>query len=222
MTEKESPTADIRSTPAIVADELRSEILAGTIAPGERINVRELGRRLEVSHIPIREAVRLLEAEGFIETRPNVGAVAAGVSLAELEDVYELRRLIEPAVVRRAVEAMDAQQVERVRDALAELEAHERKAGRIDSDLILAHRLFHWELLAPGASPLIERTLMGLWRISERYVRRTRGAAMPVAEAQHVRMVELCEKGDGDALADLLNEHLHLTANTLRLLYSET
>lgn len=193
MSAEEGAEKVVRSTPAIVADGLRSDILDGTIAPGEKINVRELGRRLEVSHIPIREAVRLLEAEGFVETKRNVGAVAAGISPVELEDVYDLRRMIEPGVARRAVERMTDSDIAWLRHTLTVLEDLERKTDGIDDDVVDAHRLFHWELLAPGASPLIERTVNSLWRISERYVRRTRGAALPVADSQHAQMVERCE-----------------------------
>ena len=211
----------VKAMPAVVAEGLRNDILDGTIRPGQRINVRELGRRLKVSHIPIREAVRLLEAEGLLETRPNVGAVAAGVSRVELENVYDLRRMIEPAVARRSVRRMSDEHTGRLRGTLEELEALERKTGGIDDNVIVTHRRFHWELLAPGATPVIEGSLRHLWHISERYVRLTRGAAIPVADIQHAQMVELCEQSDGDALADLLNEHLHLAANTLQLLCGE-
>ncbi len=221
MTAAGSEKEAIRSTPEIVAEELRGKILDGTIGPGERINVRELGRRLNVSHIPIREAVRLLEAEGLIETKMNVGAVAAGISLVELEDVYELRRIIEPAVARRAAAAMSDEHIDRLRATLHELDELEKNTEGMDSRIISANRQFHWELLAPGSSPLIERSLRSLWRISERYVQRTRGAAMSVAGVQHAQMVALCEQRDGDALADLVHEHLHLTANTLRILYDQ-
>ena len=207
--------------PAILAEGLRSEILDGTIRPGQRINVRQLGGRLKVSFIPIREAVRLIEAEGLIETKPYVGARATEVSLVELEDVYELRRMIEPAVARRAVERTSAQHAATVRKCLERLEELEKVTEGIDSDLIVAHRDFHRQLLAPGMSSLIERTLRGLWRISERYVRLTQGAAMPVADTQHAQMVELLERRDGDALVDLVNEHLHLAANALTILYGQ-
>jgi DNA-binding GntR family transcriptional regulator len=221
MTVKDGANKSVRPMPMIVADRLRTDILDGTIRPGERINVRELGRRLDVSHIPIREAVRLLEAEGLVETKPNVGAVAAGVSLTELDDVYELRRMIEPVVAARAVKAMSDDHVLILRALLDELEGREHGTDGIDGNVITVHRRFHWELLAPAASPLIERTLHGLWRVSERYVWLTRGAALAIADVQHARMVDLCERRDGDALADLLNEHLHLTGDTLKVLYSQ-
>jgi DNA-binding GntR family transcriptional regulator len=221
MTVKHDATAVVRPMPMIVADRLRKDILDGTIRPGERINVREHARRLNVSHIPIREAVRLLEAEGLVETKPNVGAVAAGVSLTELEDVYELRRMIEPVVAARAVKVMSDEHLVVLRTVFEQLEGCEHGTDGIDGNVITAHRRFHWELLAPAASPLIERTLHGLWRVSDRYVWLTRGAALPIADEQHARMVDLCARRDGDALAELLNEHLHLTGNTLKVLYCQ-
>ena len=210
-----------RSVPDMVAEQIRGEILDGTIGPGERINARRLGRRLDISYIPVREAVRLLEAEGFVETKPNVGATAAGISPAELEDVYDLRRMIEPTVARRAASRMTDRQVTAVRRALGELMEAERGSAGIDADVIAAHRRFHRELLAPAMSPLIERTLRNLWQVSERYIRRTRGSVLPVADIQHAKMVELAERRDGDGLAELVNDHLHLTANALKVLYDQ-
>lgn len=204
-----------KAMPSVVGELLRSEILDGSIEPGERINVRQIGLRLEVSAIPIREAIRRLEAEGLVETIPNVGAVAARVSRVELEDVYDLRRMIEPAIARRSAARMSDDHLEALRNTLKELEAAERDTDGISGSVLTVHRRFHWELLAPAAAPLVEDTLRRLWRISERYVALTRGAVLPVADTQHAEMVEICEHRDGDALADLLAHHLHLAANTV-------
>ena len=209
------------SIPDQVADELRGLILDGTIGPGQRINVRDFERRLNVSHIPIREAIRLLEAEGLVESRPNVGAVATEVSLQELEEVYDLRRIIEPPVARRAIGAMGDDHIDLLHEALDALNALDGSADGMDDDYIAAHRRFHWLLLAPGSTPVIERSLERLWGMTERYMRLTRGAAIPVADAQHADMVALCERRDADGLAELLGDHLHLTANTLQVLYGE-
>ena len=204
-----------QAMPSVVGEQLRAEILNGEIEPGERINVRQIGLRLQVSAIPIREAIRLLEAEGLVETIPNIGAVAARVSQGELEDVYDLRRMIEPAIARRSVGHMPDDYPSMLRNTLEELELAERDTEGISGSVLTIHRRFHWELLAPAATPLVEDTLRRLWRISERYVALTRGAVLPVADSQHTQMVEMCEQRDGDALADLLAHHLHLAANTV-------
>jgi DNA-binding GntR family transcriptional regulator len=213
-------SASSGAMPSAVADQLRREIVEGLIEPGERINVRKLGQRLEVSAIPIREAIRLLESEGLVETIPNTGAVVARVSLEEVKAVYDLRRLIEPAIARRSAANMSDDHTDRLRKTLHELEVVERETEGMDG-IISTHRRFHWELLEPGATPLVEDTIRRLWRISERYVALTRRAALPVADAQHAHMVELCIKRDGDGLADLLAYHLHLAADTVITLFSQ-
>ncbi len=207
------------SVPDIVANEVRGLILDGTISPGERINIRDLERRLQVSHIPIREGIRMLQAEGLVETMPNVGAVATKISLRELEDVYDLRRLIEPPVARRAASSMPDSHIGLLHAALTELESSVDTPGAMDGGYIAAHQRFHRVLLAPSLTPTIERTLERLWGVTERYLRLTRGAALPVADTQHRLMVELCEERRGEELADVLSQHLHLTTDTIHILY---
>src|SRR6478609_5879001 len=102
---------------------LRRALLAGEIKPGERINVAQLEKSFGVSHIPIREAVRRLEAEGLIVALPQRAAVAAGVDLEDLAGLYDLRRIVECGIVRRSVEAMTDEEIRTVRTALADLEA---------------------------------------------------------------------------------------------------
>ena len=207
------------SMPDAVSDEVRRLILDGTIGPGERINVRDLERRLHVSHIPIREGIRMLQAEGLVETKPNIGAVATEISLSEVEDVYDLRRLVEPTVARRAVERMSDEHLALLHAALTELEGPASASATMDSGYIAGHWRFHRLLLAPGLTPTMERTLDRLWRVAERYLRLTHGAALPVADEQHRLMVELCEERRGEELAEVLTRHLHLTADTLQILY---
>src|SRR5256714_15669655 len=89
-----------------VTERLRSALLTGDIQPGERIRVAALEKRFGVSHIPIREALRRLETEGLVITLPQRTAVAAGVDLADLDGLYDLRRMIEGEVAERAVERM--------------------------------------------------------------------------------------------------------------------
>jgi DNA-binding GntR family transcriptional regulator len=106
------------STAADVAERLRRDLLNGGIGPGERIKMTTLEKRFGVSHIPIREALRQLEAEGFVHTLPTGGTVAAGVDLEDLEGLYELRRLIEGQVVYRAVEAATPEDLAALQGAL--------------------------------------------------------------------------------------------------------
>ncbi|MEX2421331.1 MAG: FCD domain-containing protein, partial [Actinomycetota bacterium] len=81
-----------------------------------------------------------------------------------------------------------------------------------------AHRAFHWALMAPGATPWIERVLEQLWQSAERYVRLTASAFGTTEEAmrEHRRMAELVDARDAEALAELLHHHLNRTELVLR------
>jgi len=105
------------------ATQLRNAILGGELQPGQQVRVRDLQDRMGVSHIPIREAIRQLEAEGLIVTSPRRTPVVAGVDLDDLAAIYELRRMIELPTVRRARERATDADVRAVREAFAAFEA---------------------------------------------------------------------------------------------------
>ena len=128
------------------------------IEPGGRINVRQLEQHFGVSHIPIREAIRRLEAEGLVVNVPRRGAIAAGVSLNELDEIYDLRRIIEPPVAapRRR---RDGRRRSRRPSTAAYDTLDRRRAGAGAVDFSTAHWDFHWQVLRPGCTDEIERLL---------------------------------------------------------------
>src|SRR5579871_4506535 len=140
---------------------LRRALLEGEIKPGERIRVTELEKTFGVSHIPIREAVRRLEAEGLIIALPQRAAVAASVDIDDLTGLYDLRRIMECEVIRRSVDEMTDEQIAGVRTALVRLEA---VAQDHDSPRFWKlHGEFHWALLEPGANAWIRRVVEQTW-----------------------------------------------------------
>jgi DNA-binding GntR family transcriptional regulator len=101
-----------------ITERLRQAIITGAIRPRERIRVADLERKFGVSHIPIREALRRLQSEGFVEISPRRTTIAAGVDLNDLAHIYDLRRIIEIEIGRRSVSSMTKKDVEAVRLAL--------------------------------------------------------------------------------------------------------
>jgi len=197
-----------------VTERLRHDLLAGEIRPGERIKVAELEKRFGVSHIPIREAVRRLEAEGLIVAMPQRAAVAAGVDLDDLNGLYDLRRIIECEVIRRSAKVMTDEQLDSVQSALEGLEA---VANDHDSPRFWElHRDFHWALLEPGASAWIERVLDQIWLASQRYVRLFVSKTLGDAMHDHRLLRDLCVQRDGTGAAELLRRHLDRTEFAVR------
>ena len=206
--------------PDRIVVELRDQILGGQIRPGARINVRRLEAIYGVSHIPIREAIRRLEGEGLVVNVPKRGVVAADVSLQELDDIYDLRRIVEPPVLRRAVTQAGAEHVARLRAAF---DALERTAAGDDAERSFSdvHWDFHWMLLEPGATGEITRLVRRLWRVADRYVLLTKSVAHDVAAEQHHQLVDAFAAGEAEQAAEILLRHLHLTGDALRVNFNQ-
>jgi DNA-binding GntR family transcriptional regulator len=194
---------------------IRSLILTGDIAPGEKILPKALQERFGVSHIPVREALRTLEAEGMVVTVPRRGSTAATVSVGELGEVYALRRALEPPLMAAATRARTAQHVAAAREAFARLE---RADPRDLESYLAAHRDFHWQLIGPAVRPLTRRVLEQLWLVSERYVR-LGVAAYHVDEPahhDHHRLLDAYADGDVAAIDAETAHHLTLVEATIR------
>ena len=86
---------------------LRDAILDGTLRPGERVVIDDVARRLEVSAIPVREALQLLQSEGLVAIAPHVGATVAAVSADEIREVFAIMEALETVAGRAAADRID-------------------------------------------------------------------------------------------------------------------
>jgi len=157
-----TPTAQDRA-----AATLRAAILDGELRPGQRVNQEAWADRAQVSLIPVREALRALAGEGLVTYRPRRGYAVTELDLAELEEVYRLRKLLETDVLRRGVgrvTAADLGVLEAAADACAEAAAAGDVAGQL-----AANRRFHDRLHALAASRPAARLIDLLWDSTEAY-----------------------------------------------------
>jgi DNA-binding GntR family transcriptional regulator len=106
-------TMSLEQTPARIANILREQIITGELQMGSKLNEREIAERLQVSRIPVREALPILESEGFISTQPRRGAVVHVLTLTDAAELFDLRRQLEPMAsafaARRAAAGADVE-----------------------------------------------------------------------------------------------------------------
>jgi DNA-binding GntR family transcriptional regulator len=199
-----------------ITERLRQAIITGAIRPRERIRVADLERKFGVSHIPIREALRRLQSEGFVEISPRRTTIAAGVDLSDLANIYDLRRIVEVEIGRRSVSRMTKSEIETVRRALVSFQAVANDPS--SAEFWERHRNFHWALLAPAANPTVQRVLDHLWQSSERYVRLfvSTFATMDTVMDLHVELYEACAGGDVTTFENALTRHYVETEKTVR------
>lgn len=194
-----------------IADVVRKDILSGALQPGEAINVVALAKRLGVSHIPAREALRKLEVEALVETRPYQSTTVAGVRLEELHEIYALRRLIEGDVVARSAELYEQEDLDRIQRAVVRLQNADPEDP--DGDFWDAHREFHWSVLQPATDPWTRRILGMLWQSAERYHRLFTlvFGSLEHAHTEHQALADAASRKMPDEMRNILVTHLRHT-----------
>lgn len=176
-----------------VRDDIRDRIVSGSLAPGQRIVERELAAELGVSRIPIREAFRMLETEGFVSVVPRRGVVVRRLSRHDVEELFDVREALEVLAVRRATErASDAELTHLSRIVDSGAKATTRDSGEAAASRETFHdeiiRLAHNELLAGMLEPLQGR-LHWLFRQNDDHERLFREHRL-LAEAMASRDVD--------------------------------
>ena len=164
MIERDSPLPRGRTTTDLVADALRKAILAGNFQQGEELTQDAIATRYKVSRIPVREAMRRLEAEGLITFHANRGAVVTRLTAEDVREIYELRMLLEGDLIQRAVRSLkpgDIQRVEQIHVALNSERRPESQAA--------LNRGFHLELYASAKRPRQVAIVESLRNLVERY-----------------------------------------------------
>jgi DNA-binding GntR family transcriptional regulator len=200
--------------------EIRERLLSGEIKGGDPLKQDQLAKQFGVSRIPVREALLQLDAEGLVRFFPHRGAVAAELSFEEANELFDLRVLLETAVLGKAIDRLTQQDLDRA--AVAErryAEAIERGTD-IDSwgDL---NWEFHRILYEPAEQPRTLAIIKNLHVSTARYQRlqlRLIGG-VPRAEAEHRIILDACRRGKrGDAISALRSHILSVKTHAVRVL----
>src|ERR1700740_2687153 len=112
----------IRTMSTEVLQWIRDAILRGQLTADARIDQRAISQRLGVSLVPVREALRKLEAEGLVQIIPHRGAYVPRISRDEMEDIYTVRMAIEPMTIKHAVRRITADDLDRTKDMIVQMD----------------------------------------------------------------------------------------------------
>jgi len=158
------PLGRATTTPDLIAETLRDEILRGAIPPGAPLRQEELAGRFQVSRIPVRDALLRLEAQGLVHVYPNRGAFVISLSADEVTEIYEMRILLEGDLIERAVPRMTPEHWRRIDAAHADAT---RTAG--GPEWIEGDWRFHRTLYEAAARPRQLATVENLRSTVARY-----------------------------------------------------
>lgn len=150
-----------------VLAEVRRAITSGELKPGAAIRQEALAERLEVSRVPLREALKTLEGEGLVTYRAHRGYRVVELSMADLREVYRLREILEAEAVRAATPLLDDAVFARLEAAQAEVE--QAAAEGAVAAMAAANRRFHFTLFEAAAMPRLVRIIGTLWDSTDAY-----------------------------------------------------
>jgi DNA-binding GntR family transcriptional regulator len=196
---------------------LRSAIMRGDYAPGDALKPQDLAKEQGVSLAVVREALVRVVGEGLADRLPNRGFAVPDFSDRRWQEIAEARRTIEPIVLRMSIERGDVDWEARVRAAhhrLARTPAWVPEEGEYYSAAWSeAHRVFHRTLLEGCDNPVLMETFDRMWTASE-LTRRWSAHRNPDRDGieEHRRLEEAALARDADTAAEILAQHLTLTA----------
>ncbi|HEY8564018.1 MAG TPA: GntR family transcriptional regulator [Beijerinckiaceae bacterium] len=210
-----------RTMAAAAAAALRERILSGAFPAGAQLRQDSLAAEFGVSRIPIREALVQLEAEGLVRIVPHRGAVVALLSAEEVEELFELRALLEPRLLRRSGPRLTPEDHDALAAILAEYDAA-LEADRVGRWGELNTR-FHERLYARAGRPRTAALASTLLREADRHTRMQLALTRDLgrAQAEHVELVALCRAGRVAEACRLLRAHIDHAGAALRAVLAQ-
>ncbi len=199
-----------------LTDALRERILVGDWTDGEQLRQDALSQEYGVSRIPVREALRQLEAEGLVQIHAHRGAVVSRLSIDDVLELLEVRALLEGDLLRRAIPLLseaDLDHAERVLERYeAALAAQDiRYWGELNAD-------FHLALFGPLRRPNTLAIIENIHHKTDRYIRMQLLLARFTERAhrEHRELLALCRQREVDTAAAFLAEHILAAGHALR------
>jgi DNA-binding GntR family transcriptional regulator len=197
-----------RTASEYVAESLRAAIRAGKLADGSELNQVALAEHFGVSRVPVREAMRQLQAEGWISARPHHRAVVVALGRERILEIFELRTLLETHLLAKAMPRIGEQRLARLQrlcDQMDKLSDHQR--------WLEANRAFHRELYEDSGAETTIELVEQLSAQVERYVR-ARGEGVErgtEAVAEHRQILAAVRGGDVREARRLIEAHIEHT-----------
>jgi DNA-binding GntR family transcriptional regulator len=204
-----SPDVRFRTKQEYVYQSLRSAIMRGELPPGQRLVIDEIARRLEVSAIPIREALQSLQAEGLVVSAPHIGATVASISQDEVREVFAIMEGLETVAVREAAARLTEVQGLSLGAIVAEMDgAVERREYESWADMNgRLHRTIGEIASMPLLREMTDRALSRWERLRRHYFQGVLVPRVEQAQREHRELLAALVSRDADVAERVVRAH---------------
>ncbi len=194
-------------------EKIRDSIIAGDYSPGEKLRQEELASHFGVSAVPVREALRQLEAEGLVTSLPRRGVVVTCLDEEDMRDIYDIRITLETMATRIATPKMNEETLNRLACTIEKMDQHPDEPAHLTQ---LNHE-FHLTIYEASGRRYLCDLITMLRRRTQHYVRAHIHTmnAMPKSQEQHRAILAACQAGDAETAGNLMKEHLSRVGDEL-------
>ncbi|HSW10390.1 MAG TPA: GntR family transcriptional regulator [Bacillota bacterium] len=201
---------DLRTRSVLITEEayrlLRGLILTGEMPPGRRLLEGQIAQELNISRTPLREAVRKLEQEGFVQRLVKGGVVVTLLSAVEVKELYSVRAFLEELAVREATRAVDSKGLAKIQEIVKSTREW-RFSPTVDR--VLEHGWeFHTEVCRASGNGYLLKLLQETWDRIERYRRLTKNSRLSLAVDEHEAIAVLMAQGDAMSAGRAAQRHV--------------
>lgn len=199
-----------------VYDKLRQGIIKGKLKPGQKVVMGELAKAFGMSETPVREAIRRLESEGYIDFTPHMGAIVTKIDERELVEIYLIRIALEELATKLAGPHIVDRDIDFLNRKNDEMEAAIRQ-DRYEN-LAAMNKAFHLRIYKAAPFPRLYKMICDLWDTFERwpsvfsYVPERAAASVK----EHKRIIRALKEGDTDQADRLIKEQKERTMEALQ------
>jgi len=198
---------EFRTKNQIIYGMLRDAVVRGDFKPGEHLVIDVLAEQMAVSHIPIREALRQLESDGFLTFEPHIGFTVTPIHADLIVEVFALLEAAEVVSSRRACEVMTAEQFDAVGAMLRAMDQVVSDPNRWTEENKRLH-LFICDCAKTSLVTITMKNALDHWdRLQKHFFSNVLTRRMSVAQQDHWRILEAMRKGDPDAVERAVREH---------------
>ena len=210
-----------RTLSAAIVEEVRRGILNGTYPAGEQLRQDVLASTFQVSRIPVREALIQLESEGLVVIEPHKGAIVSTFSGEEIDDVFDLRVMLEPRLLVKSIARFKAADFAEVSALDAEFKSAIEAQDVARWGLLNAK--FHLALYKHARLPRTHAIVAALLQTSDRFTRiqMRSGRALDRAEKEHQQLLKLCQQGQTKLASEHLVGHIEKVRKDLHALFKK-
>lgn len=206
----------------LVVETLREKILSGEIKAGQPLRQAALAEELNVSRIPVREALLQLEAEGLVTFEPHKGATATELNASQVDELFELRAMLEGDLLASSIPNLSNEKLAEATDILAKLNKAlgKENAANTWSEL---NSDYHNCLYSGANRPQTQDLVNTLNKNADRYIRMHLlwAGGISKAESEHNELLDLCKERNVEKAVAVLKQHILGSRDEIKAFLSE-